>query len=76
MPGVVIYDATSTCSTDGDSIRLLYVALSRAKKRLAIGMRSSPYGPLLSILPRFRTLGTLAKDRITSLAWISHANDN
>ncbi len=76
MPSVIIYDATSACGTDGDSIRLLYVALSRAKKRLAIGMRGNPYGPLLSILPRFRILGPLAKNRITSLDWISRANDN
>ncbi len=53
---VIVHDVTARYGTDDDHTRLLYVAFSRARKRLAIGMSRDPDGVILSFLRHFRLL--------------------
>lgn len=53
---VILYDATSQFGSYDDRARLLYVAFSRARRRLAIGISRQPDHILSSVLRHFRAL--------------------
>ncbi len=53
MQNVIIFDATDTFGNADDSARLLYVALSRARRRLALGMSKQPSGALATVIDLF-----------------------
>lgn len=53
---VIFYDATRSTGNDEDRARLLYVAFSRARKRLAVGMSRQPDTILMSVLRHFRQM--------------------
>ncbi|MCM1066581.1 MAG: UvrD-helicase domain-containing protein [Muribaculaceae bacterium] len=53
---VIVFDASSSFGSIDDRARLLYVAFSRARRRLAIGMSKAPDGVLTSVLRHFDVL--------------------
>lgn len=53
MNNVLVYDATSAGGTDDDAVRLLYVAFSRARRRLAVGLSDKPSRALASVMHYF-----------------------
>lgn len=53
MPNVIVHDATDTFGSSDDVARLLYVAFSRARRRLAVGMSSEPSGALATVINHF-----------------------
>ena len=53
---VILFDASTRFGSQTDRARILYVAFSRARRRLAVGMSEKPDSILQTALPHFRML--------------------
>lgn len=74
MDNVIVMDATSRPTSHIDAARVMYVACSRARRRLFIGYREQDYGSLthtvashLDILPQKQVNAMVANERSQSL---------
>ncbi len=56
MDNVIIFDISTGFGDVSDYARVLYVAFSRAKKRLAVGVGGNMPRPMVGLLPFFRRL--------------------
>ncbi len=56
MDNVILYNTTDFHGLTEESTRVLYVGMSRAKKRLAVGFMQRPKKALAGVLDRFRLL--------------------
>ena len=62
ITNVIVHDATSTFGSNEDAARLLYVAFSRARVRLSIGLGFKPQGALATVLHHFNMLSQSEKE--------------
>lgn len=56
MDNVIVYDASESFGTSEDHARVLYVAFSRARRRLAVGLSDTPDPIVHSVLSHFHRL--------------------
>lgn len=56
MDNVIIYDGTPHAGSYAESLRVLYVAMSRARFRLAVGFSTDPYDTLGYLVREFHTV--------------------